>query len=400
MNKKDFPIFKKNPGLVYLDSAATSLKPQCVIDAENEYYSDYGANVHRGLYKISEKATQMYEGSRCAVQKFINAASEKEIIFTSGTTAAINLVAMSWGEQNLRSGDEIILTILEHHANIVPWQMLKKKTNCVIKFADINADGTLDLDGFRKLLTKRTKLVAISHVSNVLGTINPAKRIVQLAHAAGAKVLIDAAQSVPHLKVDVRHLDCDFLAFSGHKICGPTGIGVLYAKEKIMKNTAPIFGGGDMIREVYKTHSTWNDLPWKFEAGTPAIAQAIGLGAAIEYLEKVGIKNIQKHDAELMKYALNKLSKIKGVVLYGPCDPKIQTSAISFNIKGIHAHDTATLLDQENVAVRAGHHCCMPLMQRLGITATVRASFYLYSSKKDIDRLVLAILKAKKTFKI
>lgn len=398
MHKKDFPIFKHHPRLVYLDSAATSLKPSCVTRAILDYYEKYSANVHRGLYDLSEKATREYENARIGVQKFINAKSPKEIIFTRGATEAINIVALTWASQNVRSGDDIIISVAEHHSNLVPWQLLAKKRNAVLKFADVNSKGILDIDQFSRLLSRRTRMVAFSHVSNALGTINPVKFLTQKAHAVGAKILIDAAQSAPHMPMDVQELDCDFLAFSGHKMCGPTGIGVLYAKEKILEKTEPLFGGGDMIREVYKTHSKWNDLPWKFEAGTPPIAQAIGLGAAIKYLQKIGMSRIREHEKKLTSYALAELSKIPAVELYGPCDPRIQSGVISFNIKGIHAHDVADILNQEGIAVRAGHHCCMPLMERLGIAATIRASFYLYSTEEDVDKLVKAIKKIKKIF--
>lgn len=398
MHKKDFSIFKKNPGLVYLDSAATSLKPQCVIDAMNDYYSNYPANVHRGLYDLSAKATAAYESAREIAREFINAASTKEVIFTHGATEAINMVAQSWGAQNLKSGDEAILTILEHHSNIVPWQMVAKKTNCAIRFADIDNNGVLNLEQFSKLLSRRTKIVAMSHVSNALGTINPIKTVIQKAHAVGAKVLIDAAQSAPHLPLDVQQLDCDFLVFSGHKMCGPTGIGILYAKEKILENMRPVFGGGDMISEVYTTHSKWNELPWKFEAGTPAIAEAIGLGEAIKYLQKIELENIKKHDAKLLRYAIARLQKIPEVELFGPCDPKIQSGILAFNITGIHPHDVAEILNGENIAARAGHHCCMPLMKRLGVSATIRVSFYIYNEEKDVDKLVCGIKKAKTIF--
>ncbi|MBI5412921.1 cysteine desulfurase [Candidatus Peregrinibacteria bacterium] len=398
MNKKDFPIFKKNPGLVYLDNAATSLKPKCVIDAVNDYFSNYSANVHRGIYDLSAKATSSYEGSRETVREFINAASTKEVIFTHGATEAINMVALSWGVQNLKSGDEVILTISEHHSNLVPWQLVAKKTNCAIRFVDIDDNGVLNLAQLSKLLSRRTKIVALPHVSNALGTINPIKTMIQKAHAVGIKVLVDAAQSAPHLPIDMQQLDCDFLAFSGHKMCGPTGIGVLYAKERILENMQPIFGGGDMISEVYTTHSKWNSLPWKFEAGTPAIAEAIGLGEAIKYLKKIGMDEIKKHDAELLEFAIKRLQKIPGVKLFGPLDPKIQSGILSFNIDGIHPHDVAEILNGENIAVRAGHHCCMPLMQRLEISATVRASFYLYNDERDVEKLAHGIKKAIEIF--
>lgn len=398
--KKDFPIFKKNPGLKYLDSAATSLKPQCVIDAVSDYYSNYSANVHRGLYDLSEKATEAYENSRASAQKFINARSEREIIFTGGTTQAINLVAQSWGKHNLKSGDEILLTILEHHSNLVPWQMIAKEKNCVLKFLDIDGDGKLKIEQLSKLLTKKTKIVAVSHVSNALGTINPLKLIIQKAHAVSAKVLVDAAQSAPHMPLDVQYLDCDFLALSGHKMCGPTGIGILYAKEKILEEMPPVTFGGNMIREVRKTYAKWNSLPWKFEAGTPAIAEAIGFGKALEYLQKINMKNIREHEKRLLKYATSSLRKIPGVKLYGPCDPENQSGVLSFTLQGVHPHDIAFILNEDNIAVRAGHHCCMPLLERLGVSATVRLSFYIYNTEKDIDQLCEALSKIRILFNV
>ncbi|MBI4994830.1 cysteine desulfurase [Candidatus Peregrinibacteria bacterium] len=396
--RKDFPIFKKNPNLVYLDSAATALKPQCVIDAVNEYYEKFSANVHRGLYRLSEKATSSYENAREIVRSFINAKSSREIIFTSGTTHSINIVAQGWGEQNLSEGDEIILTILEHHSNIVPWQMIAKEKKCVIKFLDIDKNGVLKIAELSKLLTKRTRIISVSHISNALGTINPIKTIIKRAHKTGSKVFIDAAQSAPHLPLDVQKLDCDFLAFSAHKMCGPTGIGILYSKEKILERTEPFFGGGDMISEVYKTHSKWNDLPWKFEAGTPPIAEAIGLGAAINYLQKIGFENIKKHEVRLLDLTIKKLQKIPGVKLFGPLNSKIQSGILSFAIDGVHPHDIAAILDQENIAIRAGHHCCMPLMQSLKIPATARASFYVYNTEEDIEKLAQGILKVRGIF--
>jgi cysteine desulfurase/selenocysteine lyase len=397
-NKSQFPIFKKNASLVYLDSAATALKPACVIEAMDDYYTNYSANVHRGLYALSERATEEYEGARRCVAQFINANSEKEIIFTSGTTAAINLAARAWGDKFLRSGEEILLSVAEHHSNIVPWQMLAKRKNCVLKFVDVNENGELKMDDFDRLLSRRTKLIAISHVSNVLGTINPIKQIIQKAHAIGAKVLIDAAQSAPHLAIDVQALDCDFLAFSGHKLCGPTGIGVLYAKEKLLENMEPIFGGGDMIIEVFKTHSKWNAIPWKFEAGTPPIAEAIGLASAIKFLSKIGMKEIREHDNKILTLAIKTLAKIPGVKLFGPLNPEKQTAVLSFSIKGIHPHDVAAILDEENIAVRAGHHCCMPLMEHLEVPALTRASFYIYNTEKDIEALEKGIKKTIKKF--
>lgn len=397
--REDFPIFRNQPDLVYLDSAATSLKPQCVIDAMNEYYTEYSANVHRGLYELSEKATKAYEEARIIVKDFIGAASEKEIIFTRSATESLNVIAQGWGRQFLKSGDEIILTLLEHHSNIVPWQMVAKEKNCIIKFIPIDDRGTLKLDHLNKLLNRRTKIIAISHVSNALGTITPLKPLIQKAHAIGAKVAVDAAQSIPHLPLNVHYLDCDFLAFSGHKMCGPTGIGVLFAKEKILREMLPFFGGGNMISEVYQTHSKWNDLPWKFEAGTPPIASAIGLGRAMNYLQKIGMSTVQSHEQKLVALVLAELKKIPGIELFGPADSMEQSSIISFGIKGIHPHDVAAILNEGNIAIRAGHHCCMPLMEQLGIPATARASFYMYNTEEDVHRLLAGIKKVKKIFK-
>jgi cysteine desulfurase/selenocysteine lyase len=398
MKKKDFPIFATQPNLVYLDSAATSLKPKCVIDAVAKYYSEYSANIHRGIYDLSERATEAYENVRTLAKNFLNARSEKEIIFTRGTTEGINLVARTWGAQNLRSGDEILLSIMEHHSNIVPWQMIARAKNAVIKFVEINKDGTLDMKQLSKLLTKRTRIVSITAVSNSLGTINPIKLIVQKAHAVGAKVLVDAAQGAPHMPIDVQHLDCDFLVLSGHKMCGPTGVGVLYVREKILEKMEPLFGGGDMIREVYRTHAKWNDLPYRFEAGTPPIAEVIGLGEAIKYLQIIGMNAVREHEKKILKYAIKTLGKIQGVTMYGPLDPEIQSGVLSFNVDGVHGHDIADIFNDSHVAVRAGHHCTMPLMEVLKVPATVRASFYIYSTKEDVDKLAKAIKKVKKIF--
>jgi cysteine desulfurase/selenocysteine lyase len=378
--KQDFPIFEEKPNLTYLDSAATSLKPKIVIDAVSSYYGKYSANVHRGIYQLSEEATAAFEGARKTVQQFINAKSEKEIIFTRGTTEGINMVAQGWGNDFLKSGDEIILTVLEHHSNVVPWQMIAKRKNCAIKYLDVDDRGVLRTDQLSKLLTRRTKMIALTHVSNGIGVINPLKPIIQKAHAIGAKVLVDAAQSAPHMGIDVQYLDCDFLAFSGHKMCGPTGIGVLYGKEKILEAMNPFLGGGDMILEVTKTSSTWNELPYKFEAGTPPIGEVIGLGAAIQYLQSIGMANIRAHEKKLLGAALQTLSKIPGVKFYGPCDPEIQGGVLSFTIEGVHPHDIASIFDSEQIAIRAGHHCNMLLMERFGIAATARASFYLYNT--------------------
>ena len=396
--KNNFPIFETHPELVYLDSAATSLKPKSVIDAVSDYYTRYSANVHRGIYKMCEEATSAYEGARKIVQQFINAKSEKEIIFTRGGTEALNMVAQGWGAQHLIANDEIILSVLEHHSNIVPWQMVAEAKKCKIKYLDIDHDGVLRIDQLSKLLSRRTKMIALTHASNGIGTINPLRPLIQKAHAIGAKVLVDACQSEPHLPLDVQYLDCDFLTFSGHKMCGPTGIGVLYGKEKILRDMRPFLGGGDMILEVTKTHSTWNDLPWKFEAGTPPIAEAIGLGAAVKFLQSVGMGEIRAHEKKLVRLALDELKKIPGVKLYGPCDPEIQGGVISFTIDGTHPHDIASIFDSQNIAIRAGHHCNMLLMERLKIPATARVSFYMYTTEEDVSKLVKAVWEAKEIF--
>lgn len=396
--KSDFPFFIAHPELVYLDSAATALKPQPVIDAVNDYYVKSSVNVHRGLYKLSEETTAAYEAVRENVRGFINAASTREVIFTSGTTESINIIARTWARQNIRRGEEIVVSILDHHSNIVPWQMLSKEVGCTVQFIDCDANGELNLEHYGQLLSRRTRLVSLPHVSNVLGTVNHLRPMIQKAYAIGAKVMIDAAQSAGHMPIDVEYLNCDFLAFSGHKIGGPTGVGILYGREKLLEATQPLFGGGDMIREVHTTHATWNDLPWKFEAGTPAIAEVLGLGAAITYLRSIGLSVVRAHEKEVMSYALTRLAKISGITIYGPKDAARQNGAISFSLKGIHPHDIAALLDQKNIAIRAGHHCAMPLMERLGVPATARASFGLYSSKSDIDALVEGLEYVIKTF--
>jgi len=398
--RKDFPILKRKVNgkpLVYLDNAATSQKPKIVIDSLTNYYEKYNANVHRGIHKLSEEATQAYEETRKKIAKFINAKSEKEIIFTKNTTEAINLVMYSFGMQ-LKSGNEIISSVMEHHSNIVPWQFLQN-FGIKLKFVDINEDGTLNIEDYEKLITEKTKLIAVVHVSNVLGTINPIKEISRIAHKNNALLLVDAAQSVPHMKVDVQAMDCDFMAFSAHKMLGPTGVGVLYGKREILEGIKPFLYGGDMIREVSLYETKYNEVPWKFEAGTPNIADVIAFGAAIDYLEKIGMKNVEKHERDLTKYALRKLSKIKNLEIYGPENPDQRIGVISFNLKNIHPHDVASILDQEGIAIRSGHLCAQPLMKRLNIQAAARASFYLYNTKEEINKLAAALLKTKKVFK-
>ena len=395
--RNDFSILKQetDPSLIYLDSAATSQTPDPVIEAMDAYYRTYNSNIHRGIYRISEEATAKYEEARQRIGRFINARRSSQIIFTRNTTESINLVAYSWGSANLQEGDEILVTVMEHHSNLLPWQLLSQRTGAKMRFIEVTDEGVLQLDGLETLLTERTKLVAITHVSNVLGTINPVKELTAAAHAIGAKVLIDGAQSVPHFDVDVQELDCDFLAFSGHKMCGPTGIGILYGKSDLLEEMPPFLGGGSMIRSVQRESSTYADVPAKFEAGTPAIAEAIGLAAAVDYLNQVGLEAIFVHEQELLEYAHQKLAEIEGITIYGP-KPRQKTGAITFNLEGIHPHDIAGVLDTVGVAVRAGHHCAQPLMQKFGVIATVRASFYLYNKLEEINILHEGLLKAQR----
>ncbi len=399
--RSDFPILQREVNgrpLVYLDNGATSQTPSSVIQTLVDYYEVSNANVHRGVHSLSVEATEAYELARDKIAAFINAASREEVILTRGTTDAINLVAASWGRQNLSKGDEILITHMEHHSNIVPWQMVCRETGAILKVAPVTDDGRLDMDAFNELLTQRTRLVAFVHMSNVLGTINPARTIIDAAHAVGALVLVDGAQSVPHLPTDVQALDCDFLAFSGHKMLGPTGIGVLYGKRQILEAMDPYQGGGDMIRTVTFDGSTWNDLPYKFEAGTPNIADAIGLGAAIDYLTELGMDDIGAHESALTEYALGRLAEVESVRVYGPLDTTDRGGVISFNIDSIHPHDAGTVLDQQGVAVRAGHHCAQPLMDRYGLAATTRASFYLYNTREEVDLLIDAVREAERFF--
>ncbi|MCS7263699.1 MAG: cysteine desulfurase [Armatimonadetes bacterium] len=399
--RKDFPILQRTvhgKRLIYLDSAATSQKPKCVIDAEREFYERYNANVHRGAYLIAEEATSAYEAAREKIAKFINAPSKDCIVFTRGTTEAINLVAYSWGWANLREGDEILLTEMEHHSNIVPWQLIAQRTGAKIKVVPITDDGLLDLDEFERLLTERVKIVAVTHVSNVLGTINPVQEICSKAHEVGAIVLVDGAQAAPHLPIDVQAIGCDFYALSGHKMCGPTGSGVLYGRKDLLESMPPFLGGGEMIRTVTFEKTTFNDLPYKFEAGTPPIAQAIGLGVAVDYLTKIGMGRIRAHEIELVAYALERLKEIDGITIYGFAPPEQRGGVVAFNIGEIHPHDLATFLDAHGICIRAGHHCAQPLMRRFDVAATARASFYLYNTQEEIDALVEALEKAEKFF--
>lgn len=397
---KDFPILKETVNgkrLAYLDSTATSQKPQQVIDALEDYYKRYNSNVHRGVHTLGSLATDGYEGARETVRRFIHAPYFEEIIFTRGTTASINLVAHSYGDANVEAGDEIVVTQMEHHANIVPWQQLAKRKNATLKFIPMTDSGELTLEAVKETITDKTKIVAVAHVSNVLGTINDVKSIAQIAHEHGAIISVDGAQSVPHMKVDVQDLDVDFYSFSGHKMLGPTGIGVLYGKRELLNQMEPIEFGGDMIDFVGLYESTWTDLPTKFEAGTPLIAQAIGLKAAIEYLENIDFDAIHAHEAEITAYAYEKMSEIEGIDIYGP-DKDKRAGIITFNLKDVHPHDVATALDTEGVAVRAGHHCAQPLMKWLNVSSTARASFYIYNTKEDVDQLVEGLKQTKEFF--
>lgn len=402
--RADFPVLDQevHPGkrLVFLDSAASSQKPRQVIDAVTRYYERDHANVHRGIHQLSERATAAYEGARDKVRAFINAASRKEIIFTRNTTESINLIAASWGRANLKTGDVVLLSEMEHHSNIVPWQILAEQIGFTIRYIPVTGTGELDLDAYAAFLRDEpVKLVSVMHVSNVLGTVNPIKAMVQQGHAAGALFAVDGAQSVPHLKVDVQDLDADFLVFSAHKMAGPTGIGVLYGKRALLDAMPPYMGGGEMIKKVTLKGSKWNDLPHKFEAGTPAIAQAAGLGAAVDYLESLGMDNILAHEQHVVGYALDRLSEVPGLTLYGPAPDK-RNGVATFTLKDLHAHDIAQLLDMEGIAIRAGHHCAMPLHHKLGVAATARASFYVYNTRADVDALINAIYNARKVFGI
>lgn len=397
--KKDFPILfqqvNDNP-LVYLDSAATSQKPNTVIDKVAAYYQGYNSNVHRGVHTLGTRATDAYEGARDKVTKFINAKKREEIIFTRGATTSINIVASSYALVNCKAGDEILLSPAEHHANLIPWQQVAKKTGAKLVYMPLEADSTILLEKVRPLITNKTKIVAIQHVSNVLGTINPVAGLAKLVHEVGGIITVDGAQSVPHMKVDVQALDVDFLSFSGHKMMAPTGIGVLYGKEHLLQEMEPVEFGGEMIDHVDLKSATWKELPWKFEGGTPIIAGAIGLGAAIDYLQNAGMDQVEAHDRKLTVYALEKLSKIEGIRFFGPLENRI--GAVTFNLDTVHPHDVATVLDADGIAVRAGHHCCQPLMRLLGETATARASFYLYNDESDIDQLVIGLQKTKEYF--
>ncbi|WP_342490936.1 cysteine desulfurase [Bacillus sp. FSL R5-0422] len=402
MNIKDvreqFPILHQQVNghdLVYLDSAATSQKPRVVIDAMNEYYRSYNSNVHRGVHTLGTRATDAYEGAREKVRAFIRASSVQEIIFTRGTTTALNTVAISYARANLKEGDEIVITHMEHHANIIPWQQAAKATGATLKYIPLQEDGTLSLEDVKQTITHQTKIVAVTHVSNVLGTINPIKDIAKIAHDHGAIIVVDGAQSIPHMQIDVQDLDCDFFAFSGHKMCGPTGIGVLYGKKDLLNNMEPAEFGGEMIDFVDLYDSTWKELPWKFEAGTPIIAGAVGLGKAIDFLNDIGMEEVSRYEHQLATYALERFKELDGATVYGP---QHRAGLVTFNLDDVHPHDASTVLDTEGVAIRAGHHCAQPLMKWLGVSATARASFYLYNTEEEIDKLIAALRKTKEYF--
>ena len=397
--RKDFSLLDQivnDEPLVYLDNAATTQKPTQVLEAIAAYYAKDNANVHRGVHTLAERATAAYEAARERVRSFIHAASTKEVLFTRGTTTGLNWVAR-YAESVLQPGDEVLISVMEHHSNIIPWQEACKKTGARLIYAYLK-DGMLDLADFRSKLTEKTRFVALAHVSNVLGVVNPIKEIAELVHQANALLVVDGAQSVPHMKIDVQDLDVDFFAFSGHKMLGPTGIGVLYGKEELLEQMSPVEFGGEMIDFVYEQEATWKELPWKFEAGTPNIAGAIGLAVAIDYLDKIGMETVHQYEQELIAYVFPKLQAVEGLTIYGSEDLTQRSGVISFNLAGLHPHDVATALDYEGVAVRAGHHCAQPLLSYLGVAATVRASFYLYNTKADCDKLVEALQKTKEFF--
>ncbi|MGG6312127.1 cysteine desulfurase [Paenibacillus macerans] len=397
--KKLFPILQQDVNghpLVYLDSAASSQKPAVVIEALKHYYEWDNANVHRGVHTLGSRATDAYENAREKVARFIGAARREEIIFTRGTTTALNLVASSYGAANVGEGDEIVITPMEHHSNLIPWQQLALKKKAVLKYIPLQPDGHIDLADAEKTITNKTKIVATAYVSNVLGVVNPVKELAEIAHRHGAVMVVDGAQSTPHMKVDVQELDCDFYTFSGHKMCAPTGIGVLYGKKHLLEAMEPIEYGGEMIDDVGLYESSWKELPWKFEGGTPIIAGAVGLAAAIDFLEGIGLEEIHRHETKLAAYAMNRLAEIEGLTLYGPREREV--GLVTFNLQDVHPHDVATVLDASGIAIRAGHHCCQPLMRWLEASATARASLYLYNTEQDIDRLAEALIQTKEYF--
>ncbi len=399
--REDFPILHQmvnGKPLIYLDSTATSQKPESVIQTMDEYYRKYNANVHRGVYSLAEEATARYEDARKKIQKFINAKSWREVIYTRNATEAINLVAYAWGRLNIREGDEIVSTLIEHHSNIVPWQLLAKEKNAKLNFIGVDEQARLRQDEIEKLITPKTKLVAVTMMSNVAGTITPIKHIIDRAHSVGAVVVVDGAQAVPHMPVDVQALDMDFLAFSGHKMLGPF-VGILYGKRALLEAMNPFLGGGDMIREVHLDQSKWNELPYKFEAGTPAVVEGIGLGAAVDYLNALGMENVREHEHELTTYALDKIGNVEGIHIVGPKSASERGGVVAFDVRGVHPHDVAQIFDREGICVRAGHHCAMPLHEHYGLAATTRASFYVYNIPDEIDKLVQTLDKVREIFK-
>jgi cysteine desulfurase/selenocysteine lyase len=403
--REDFPILKRvlrgNRTLVYFDNAATTQKPLSVIDAISNYYKNYNSNIHRGLHQLSEEATLEYESTREKVKNFINARSREEIIFTRNTTEAINLIAYSWATKNIGRDDSILITEIEHHSNIVPWQMITREKNCNLEYVSVNESGCLDLADYQELLDRNNvKFISISHMSNVLGTIVPINRIIKMAHERSIPVLVDAAQSVPHMEVDVQEMDCEFLAFSAHKMLGPTGVGVLYVKKEILEGMQPFLGGGDMIREVDKYYSSYNELPYKFEAGTPNIADVVGFGASIDYLNRIGMSAVRTHELDLIEYAIKRMKDIQGITIYGPLEASARGGVIAFNLCDIHPHDLATIMDDRGIAIRSGHHCAQVLMRKLQVSATSRVSFYIYNTKDEIDSFVQSLYDARKLFKI
>lgn len=402
--RRDFPILERQvhgKPLAYLDNAATSQKPLPVVQKVNDYLQLYAANVHRAIYEIGEEATEEYEDAREQLVRFVNAAGSEELVYTSGTTEALNAIAYGWGlKGNLNEGDEIVTTVMEHHSNTIPWYFLKDLRGVKIKWVDVDDHGRLRMEEYDELITRKTKLVTVVHASNVLGTINPVAEIAKRAHEVGALCVVDAAQSVPHMPVDVKALDADFLAFSGHKMMGPTGIGGMYAREEILQEMEPFLGGGEMIREVHKGWAKWNELPWKFEAGTPNVLGAIGLGAAAAYLTQLDMERVREHEVALTAYALRRLSQVPGLRIFGPPTAEDRGGVISFELEGVHAHDIASILDEEGIAVRAGHHCAQPLMDRLEVPATTRASFYVYNTQAEADRLAEALEKVREVFRL
>lgn len=397
--REQFPILHQEINghpLVYLDNAATSQKPLAVIEAIKHYYEYENSNVHRGVHTLGSRATDAYEGAREKVAKFINARRTQEIIFTRGTTTALNLVASSYGRSVCKEGDEIVITQMEHHSNLIPWQQVAKETGATLKYIPLQPDGNIDLADVEQTITNNTKIVAIAYVSNVMGVVHPVKQIAEIAHRKGAVIVVDGAQSTPHMKVDVQDLDCDFYALSGHKMCGPTGIGALYGKKALLESMEPVEFGGEMIDDVGLYESNWKELPWKFEGGTPIIAGAVGLGAAIDFLEQIGMDEIAHHESVLAAYATERMAEIDGLTIYGPA--KRHVGVVTFNLGDVHPHDVATVLDASGVAIRAGHHCCQPLMRWLEVSSTARASFYLYNNEQDVDRLVSALIQTKEYF--